>query len=252
MGKVFVFDFDGVICNSIIECMHVSYKAYCRIDLKASETIPQGIQQDFLEYRYLIGPAKNFYFLWKAIIQAEKYSKRIDELYFELKSSKSGLENEFEKLFYSIRNEMKKNDYKQWILLNPIYEEMRQAFDNTIDVKNIFIVTAKDSDSVVDILHSNNILVNRTNIYGREISLNKVELFKQIIRDQKVKPENIYYLEDKLSILTDLKETGITCFLATWGYNSPGAVYKAEQNGINTISLNELDSFYDNVYSKSG
>jgi len=85
-------------------------------------------------------------------------------------------------------------------------------------------------------------MINRKQIYGREISLDKVELFRKIVREARINPQNILYIEDRISHLIDVQVLSIKTYLATWGYNSPSARKKALLNNITPISLNDIFS----------
>ena len=95
---------------------------------------------------------------------------------------------------------------------------------------------------MLDLLYANNIAINRKQIYGREMSLNKVNLFSQIIKETEIEPQNILYIEDKISHLIKVRTLGINGYLATWGYNSPSAKDEAILNDITPISLSEIPS----------
>ena len=249
MRRLIALDFDGVICNSMDECMLVSYNAYLNkshikdIDFSV---LPVELQSGFKKHRYLVGPAQDFYFLWKSLFSKNTSSGEIVKTYYKLKSDEVGMEIPFVKRFYSFRTKLKEDHFSQWILLNPIYKQIMSVFNDGIDIDNVFIVTAKDTDSVSDLLHANNIDINRKQIFGREISLDKVNLFIKIIKGTKIEPQNILYIEDKISHLIKVKNIGINGYLATWGYNSPSARNEALLNDITPISLNDIHSIIIN------
>jgi len=250
MRKLIALDFDGVICDSMDECMLLSYNAYFNRSqdkgIDYSE-ISSELQIRFKKYRYLVGPAQDFYFLWKSLLSTNtSSSKEIVKIYHKLKSDDMGMELTFVESFYFLRSKLKKDHFNQWILLNPIYKQIKSALIDVVDIDNLFIVTAKDTDSVLDLLHANNIEINRKQIYGREISLDKVNLFRQIIKETEIKPQNIFYIEDKISHLIKVRTMGINGYLATWGYNSPSAKNEAMLNDITPISLNEIFSIIIN------
>tara|TARA_Y100000294_G_scaffold144001_1_gene138781 strand:+ start:314 stop:1060 length:747 start_codon:yes stop_codon:yes gene_type:complete len=248
MRKIIALDFDGVICDSMDECMLVSYYAYFNISQDKVidfSDITSELQVNFKKYRYLAGPAQDFYFLWKSLLSTNISSKEIVKTFNKLKSDEKGLELPFVERFYLLRSKQKKNHFSQWILLNPIYKQIKSDLIDVVDINNLFIVTAKDTDSVLDLLRANNIAINRKQIYGREMSLNKVKLFNKIIKETDIQPQNIFYIEDKISHLIKVKTMGINGYLATWGYNSPSAKDEAILNDITPISLSEISSIID-------
>ena len=89
MSKVFIFDFDGVICNSIEECLIISYNAYLNNN---DFFLPHSINKrnDFIKYRYLVGPAKYFYCLWYLILDKNS-NNNLKERYEQFKPDEFNL-----------------------------------------------------------------------------------------------------------------------------------------------------------------
>jgi phosphoglycolate phosphatase-like HAD superfamily hydrolase len=250
MRRLVALDFDGVICNSMDECMLVSYNAYFNQshinDIDFSEILAE-LQSGFKKHRYLVGPAHDFYFLWKSLLSTNTFSsKEIVNTYYKLKTDEAGMELPFGERFYFIRSKLKENHFSQWILLNPIYKQIKSILNDVIDIDNLFIVTAKDTVSVSDLLLANNIEIIKKQIYGREISLDKVKLFRKIIKDTEIEPRGILYIEDNISHLIKVTTMGINGYLATWGYNSPSAPNEALLNDITPLSLNDISSIFIN------
>ena len=70
MGNVLVLDFDGVISNSIKECFINSYRAFHEWDSVEDYFLQVNqpeMEELFIKYRYLVGPAYEYYCLWKTI-----------------------------------------------------------------------------------------------------------------------------------------------------------------------------------------
>ena len=61
-------------------------------------------------------------------------------------------------------------------------------------------------------------------------------IFRKIIKETEIEPQNIFYIEDKISHLIKVKTLGINGYLATWGYNSPSARDEAILNDITPIA----------------
>ena len=165
MKKILALDFDGVICDSIKECMLVSYYAYNnelshpKLDISI---INPTLQKKFKKYRYLVGPAKNYYFLWKILL--DKSSSNIERGYHRIKKNKAGMEKKFIERFYDLREEVRTKEFDKWVSFNPFYPKMNEFLNSTININNLYIVTTKDAQSVFDLLHINNIKINKKKI----------------------------------------------------------------------------------------
>ena len=245
MTKIVALDFDGVICDSIDECLLVSYNAFqekSEIENIDFSDIQERIINNFKHYRYLIGPAKDFYFLWKSIFEHHKTSMDIESIYFKLKKSDSNKELPFVKRFYILRDQLKNKYFNHWVSINPFYKGIKSFLIDIQDKQNLFIVTAKDTNSVVDLLKENNISIKRSNIYGREINSDKRELFKKMIENHDISRKDVIFVDDNLSNAIDVKGIGISSYLATWGYNSNFEKIEAKRNNIIPLKLSELQS----------
>jgi phosphoglycolate phosphatase-like HAD superfamily hydrolase len=245
MNKIIALDFDGVICDSINECLLVSYHAFygkSKIDKIDFSDIQEDLVNDFKKNRYIVGPAKDFYFLWKSIIEYRKSSKEVINTFVKLKKLEANHELPYAKRFYLLRDQLKKKYYSEWVSLNPFYHEIKNLLIKIKDRHNLFIVTAKDTDSVSDLLQANNVDIKREQIYGREINIDKRYLFRKMINTRGLSQKDIIFIDDNISNLIDVNEIGISGFLATWGYNSDYDKNEAKKNDIIPIKLSDLQS----------
>ena len=107
MSKVLILDFDGVIVDSIDECFERSSDAYkCLHDEFFVSSCNKKL---FYKYRYLVGPASHFVYLFDAIKMISNPKEQectAEQLFNELLSSETKQQKErritFEGLFFSI------------------------------------------------------------------------------------------------------------------------------------------------------
>lgn len=133
--SVLALDFDGVMCDSIHECLRLSYAVFRGVE-HGDEGDPARILTDnpperpaalFLERRGIVRPAAHFYLLWKWIVDfperdmapaafeamAREYPQQIDA---------------FGRLFVQWRTELRERFPAEWVRSNPIYPEVRAAW----------------------------------------------------------------------------------------------------------------------------
>jgi phosphoglycolate phosphatase-like HAD superfamily hydrolase len=214
-----------------------NYSYNCKNISKTSqfEEIPKMFQENFLSYRYLVGPAYEYYILWDSINEEISQNKSIDTIFYEKKSSIDFDINEYIKLFYDNRKKLKNYHFDKWTSLNPFYKKISNVLLKANTLKNIFIVTSKDTDSVIDLLSVNNIQIPSKNIYGYEKSFDKKELFNLLISENNIKINEISFIDDKLSHLINVSSLGIKCYLALWGYISNNSKKNAEKLSIRPL-----------------
>ena len=80
-----VFDFDGVLCNSIEECMIVSFHTYHGLSLFSKNIITYDMKKYFYKYRHLVRPAGEYYLIWDSYYNNPNfniYLGSIEKFYF--------------------------------------------------------------------------------------------------------------------------------------------------------------------------
>jgi len=247
MSKYIALDFDGVICNSINECMLVSFCSY--FNIKITNDIFSNISNDqkdkFRQYRYLVGPAFEYYSLWESIENAKSKDSIIN--YFTGINPSKEIIVKNQKNFYKNRIDFKTKDFTNWSRLNPFYKEIHEALIAKKDLSNIFIVTSKDYLSVVELLKYNNIPINKKQIYSYEKNLDKKILFEELLDEYKIDKSDIVFIDDKLSHLENVTAFGIKSFLALWGYISPSCEMLAKKKKIGSITINKLKEYINDL-----
>ena len=100
--KVLVLDFDGVICNSIDECLLTSYNTYFGEKYKSLTSIPKDNKDFFYKHRQYVRPAREFSLIHKAF--ADSISDFNLDKFNTMLSKETLLLDEFEKAFFQREN----------------------------------------------------------------------------------------------------------------------------------------------------
>ena len=242
-----VYDFDGVLCNSTLEIMITSYYAYCKyksIEVPSNylqNTIPKKYRDTFIKYRPSTRNAKDFYILWDMIFNEKKInvSVRLSEQW----KINLNIMDSFRDLFYKERIAWRNIDSAGWLDKNPLYKGIKKTLLSNTIKESYFIVSAKDSDSISTILHHNGIEIERNKIFGSENNKDKDILFKELMKTNQIKPNNLFFIDDNLTNLINIKKLGVNSFFATWGYNYKSEMQISEKKGISNMTLNDFLSF---------
>lgn len=217
LEKIIILDFDGVICNSIDECLLTSYNTYFSKNHKSLNYVPNENRNFFYKHRHFVRPAREFALIHKAFDQSIS-NLNLDKFNTMLKTEISLLEN-FERDFFAERN-MLKQDKEHWLSLHKLYPEMKIFLEET-DQK-FFILTTKDSESVTMLSDYFNFTSRILGIYSKEISNNKKEIFDVFFLDNKFDLESseIIFVDDNEWHLNDVESFPIKLYFAKWGYSS--------------------------------
>lgn len=229
MKNLLCLDFDGVICDSINECLLVSYNCFFELNgqrfrqVEEIIKIPANIREMFYRKRYLVRPAKDYWLLMKLIIEDNSL---IDEENFSRNLiGKDDYLNEFEKLFFNYRENMIKERLELWLSLNPIYPEFYDYY-RVNSTKEFYIVTNKNRSAVETILKHNNIEIDQANIISKEILKSKESALKKIAELNKLDNNQLIFIDDSPATIRELNSLFPNSYLANWGYykNNSGCI----------------------------
>jgi len=228
----YCLDFDGVLCNSIKECLLCGVNAYYNKSYRYLNEIDRQLAEFFYAHRYLVRPAEEMLLIFKGY---DMGMSSISLQEFDMMKTENKNEiKQFADPFYSQR-ELLKKDLPFWLSLNALYPQT-QSF---INAKNPFyVVSNKDYDSIKVIASHFGYESLIVNIYSRELALNKRDLFSIFFEKEHVNPINqrIVFVDDQEAHLLTLTGLGIELCHADWGYNKG-----TDSQNIKTISdLSEI------------
>ena len=229
--KLFVLDFDGVICDSIDECLLTSYNAYYEKRLVNIIEVPEDFKFFFYNHRYLVRPAKEYFILCESF---EKNIKITHEKFDEIKNNHSHKINLFEKSFFRSRRKMQQN-IDLWASYHRMYPTS-EKFLSQLSSK-FFILTNKDRKSVKILSKHFNFDKKVISILSKEISNDKNILFNYFFKNFKIsQSQKVIFVDDNEEHLLKVSSHPIEIYFANWGYSK-----KQRYNNFSEIgSLLEL------------
>lgn len=246
-NKFLVLDFDGVICNSDKECCLVAVNSWNKInhlkELNKFEEIDKLFYKDFVQLRPYIKGAKEYYLLMtyiykQKIINVNEFRK------FKITEKFKQEMMHFEKIFYEVRVNLKKNNYSYWIELNYIYKEVLD-FVKSFFLDRFIILTLKDGNSVYDIIKSYYPKISKKLIYDFTKINNKLDGLDQIKKDFNLNKNEILFIDDITDHLILPVQNNYKAFLSNWN-NPNNNLYlnEAKKNNIEILNnISELKSY---------
>lgn len=237
MEKVYALDFDGVICDSIHECYENSYLAFRKTHPERN-TPRQPMNSwkiAFYNFRGLVRPSKNFYFLWKLITNGEEIPS--DTVQFETQATAfSDSSERFEGIFTEVRDRILKLNQERFITQNPLFQEVREHWSR---LKNpLYLVTAKDPQLARLILQANSLEVN--GIFGKGSGSKSGTLIK-LSEMHHVDISQVYFVDDNPEFVRETSKVGARVGLAKWGYGPYQGVFEN-----NLESFSQVIDFFNN------
>ncbi len=250
-NKIFLFDFDGVIVDGMLEYWHSSLLAcekylnspYISVDQKLYQRVPNS----FVEIRPWVKYGWEMILIVHEIIKKENPLKNHNKDVFinnyhqncqRILNENSWIPQDLQKILDKSRKYQIDKDFKSWVNLhNPFFEVM--DFMQELRKREIKtgIITTKGKIFAEKILKHLNIFPEF--IFGYE-SGTKIEIAEQLSQTYEI----LGFIEDRKKTLIDIKQKSetshIPCFLADWGY-----LKKSDRHNLsNEIKLLKLDSLW--------
>lgn len=209
MKKAVIFDFDGVICDSMKECFvtsNLAYKEYTHKKKRSSF-------QEFKRYRKYVAPPGEYYVL-QLIMDRKETCKDYDQ--FRSLVRKYSIEcKEFSKYFFEARNGLIEKDENVWLAMHSFYKEVI-FFIRNYDF-NFFIVTTKNDEAVQKLMRYAAIEDKICGIRSMKAGENKRDAVSQNIKAYNL--DKVVFIDDHPIHAVDVAGLeNVTTYLAAWGY----------------------------------
>ena len=252
--SILALDFDGVICDGLIEYFQVAWRTYSSIWHPESQIPPDGLAEKFYPLRAVIETGWEMPVLIKALIEGIPE----DKIYQEWQSVSQQIvqqgnlnSQDIAKKLDSIRDEWINKDLDGWLSLNRFYpgviEKIRETLASPV---RIYIITTKEGRFVKQLLQKTGIDLEPEVIFGKEVKRPKYEILRELIKINNVLPQTIWFVEDRLKTLQVVKKQSdlneVKLFLAAWGYNT--ASEREQANHDQRIRLISLAQFAQDFF----
>ena len=237
---VYALDFDGVVIDSINECLNTSYEALTLIERENGRLLPQypSLEQIklFKARRGLVRPSRNFLALWEWVLNFPDLNHS-QESFESFATSYSDKLFKFENAFHYIRSEMLNGNPQMFIKENPLFPDVKELWNEL--PKPLYIVSTKDEESISVILKFHNL--NISGIYGRGTG-SKVQTIENLAKFHSVSIGKTFFVDDNSQHALDVQANGAQVGLALWGYG-PIETFK----GVKLKSFKEVLEFFQSV-----
>ncbi|MCL2934043.1 MAG: HAD family hydrolase [Trichodesmium sp. MAG_R03] len=224
---VIALDFDGVLCNGLIEYFQTAWRTYSQI-WQLSDEIPSN---DLVEKFYRLRPVIEIGWEMPVLIRALILGIGEEAIFREWQAIAEKIvmaENlagaQISACLDRTRDEWIAKDLEGWLSLHQFYpgvvERLRELMLS--EVKPV-IVTTKEGRFVRSLLQKEGVNLPEVNIIGKESKRRKYETLRILLAELGA-GTTIWFVEDRLKTLLsvqkqlDLKE--VELFLADWGYNT--------------------------------
>jgi phosphoglycolate phosphatase-like HAD superfamily hydrolase len=247
---ILALDFDGVLCDGLIEYFQTAWRVYVQIWSPVDRTPPAGLAEQFYRMRPVVETGWEMPLVIRALLLGISEAEILLR-WSEIATQQLAADREVLPIgdrlsaaslgaaIDSVRDEWIQSDLDDWLAQHRFYpgviDRLRQICDSPVCP---VIITTKEGRFVRQLLQQQDIDLSADRILGKEIKQPKAVSLRQLQQDN----ARIWFVEDRLktleTVLAQPELAGVRLFLADWGYNTPAERAKAsEQEGIRLISI---------------
>ena len=249
LPTLLALDFDGVICDGLIEYFATTKKTYHKIWQEDSATITDKFTEVFSQLRPVIETGWEMPVLLRSLVVGITPETILSQWHLireEIITQENLDKNLLSHTLDSTRDDWINNNLDDWLSLHRFYPGILDKLQHIIDSDCYFyIVTTKEGRFVKQLLAKQGIELPANNIIGKECKRPKYETLR-LLRDEISGSDiSIWFIEDRLKTLDLVKQQSdlseVELFLADWGYNTELERQKAQQDSrIQLISLEQF------------
>ncbi len=248
-----IFDFDGVLINSLDEVTLVAYSAATGKSVASLTDLPAALVDLFQHNRCHVQPIGDAILLMNWCLRHYRKASG-DILNFEeyeiLISAANDSPTERSHRIYETRKRFIENDPAGWRALHqpyqPLWDELIRRSDGPV-----VILTHKNRDATLILCRDFGLNHRRIDVYSGDGGISKIENMLQI--NDRYGAEPYYYMDDSFKNLKELdaalnrQQKRIIPMLASWGYTGPEAQRLARESGYAVLTQKDaillLDKF---------
>lgn len=240
-----IFDFDGVLADSLSEVLMTAYNTVTGELHTSLEELPPDYERLFRRHRYRVQPAADFPVFAQWCIQncsGRPQGKLTSAEFKNLIDSAIDPPSMRRGRFFSTRKKFLAADRKAWLELNRPYYPLWDVLVRR-GPECLVILTNKNRAAVLELCHHFGLAVASKNIYAADGGATKTENLAAILR--RFKQPETYFLDDSILNLLELRAQGsifskVNFLLANWGYVGPEDEARAHKEGIASYSQEEF------------
>ncbi|NEO41884.1 MAG: HAD hydrolase-like protein [Moorea sp. SIOASIH] len=253
---ILALDFDGVLCNGLLEYFQTAWRTYCQIWKPASQTPPENLASSFYRLRPVIEIGWEMPILIHALILGISEDEILQDwstVAQSIVNSETLDRTDIAKQLDTIRDKWITTDLDGWLSLHQFYPGVIERLDQILSTNTtqLYIVSTKEGRFIKQLLQQQGINLPQERIIGKESKRPKHQTLRQLIEAFPGEAVTLWFVEDRLNSLKSVQQQPdlkpVKLYLADWGYNT-----KAEQESacndprIQLLSLEQFSQDFSN------
>lgn len=241
-----IFDFDGVLINSLDEIVLTAYNAATDSLFTSMAEVPADLAQVFKNNRFQVQAIGDAIALMNwCLISWRKDSQKIltREEYLTIARGADLALADRTNLIYDTRKRFIEKDIGRWFALHQTYQPL---WDELTRRKNhpFVILTNKDHDATLRLCRHFGLTIDAKDIYSGDNGVSKIENMLRI--QERFGKEAFSFIDDSVKNLNELdlyfntEKKVLTLLLATWGYTGAQDSMMAQEYGYAVLQQTDV------------
>ena len=246
---VLAFDFDGVICDGLIEYFQTAWRAYTQLFPDAQAAPPADLAEQFYPLRPVIETGWEMPILLRALINHVDRADILADwpaIASQILTQNHLTSTQAATAVDGVRDTWIKTDLGHWLAQHRFYPgilERLQTIQNS-DC-HLVIISTKEGRFISELLAQQGLNLTPAQIIGKEIKQPKYQTLRQIRQAKGDNAVTLWFIEDRIKALQAVAEqvdlADVQLFLADWGYNLERDRNLAQSDSrLHLLSLTQL------------
>jgi FMN phosphatase YigB (HAD superfamily) len=248
---VLIFDFDGVLINSLNEVTLTVYNTATGRRVASPADLPAALVALFQRNRYHVQPIGDAVLLMKWCLS--NYANEAEKILSpqEYASIIAGAEDpaaERTRLVYEARMHLVAAGPQHWLALHQPYQPLWGELLRRRQT-GLVILTNKNRDATLRLCRHFGLDIDPADLYSGDQGVDKVENMRQI--QKRFGDFSFAFVDDSLKNLMELDQSfnqdrkTLTLLLASWGYTGPQDEKMAQASGYPVLNQKDLIALLD-------
>jgi phosphoglycolate phosphatase-like HAD superfamily hydrolase len=246
---ILALDFDGVVCDGLIEYFQTAWRAYCDLFHPESEQPPEGLAERFYPLRPVVETGWEMPLLLYGLLQGipdEQVLRNWPTIVSQLLEASGLGSKQAAQAVDGVRDRWISSNLEEWLSLHRFYpgvlDRIRQAMESEVQP---VIISTKEGRFIRQLLAQQGLELPGEDIMGKEVKQPKYATLRQLLAQADHRTATIWFVEDRLKALQMVAERpelkSVQLFLAAWGYNTEADRQIAvASSDINCITLDQF------------
>ncbi len=241
--KFLALDFDGVIVDSVGECMVTSFNAYAGFSgsgrrIQSPEDLDKSSTAAFKRMRNFIRFGKDFLFIWLAISRHLDISSQTEfDTFLE---TEKRLDSVFFDLFYRERDRSIQSQPDRWTALTPLYRGVQPLLQTWAARDHFAVISTRKKGYIRRILDFNGCSLPENRIHFATPERSKEAIVAGMLTKYRLAPKQFHFVDDQVDTLIKVRGTEVRVYLAEWGYCDENQLVRSGREGIPILSLEQF------------